>query len=681
MNNTRYLELDFYRTSYKSVKAHQYDKNTRFIEVTCINDASVCQLNSDSMNCRLKLTTPDGRHMWKDEEIQANGTILISLEESMLLVPGICKAELNIYELDSQKLLSTMPFDLIVIGSVYDNSIIESTDEFNALNTLLFAAHGIYETLKEHITNFLNPHKVTKTQVGLGNVPNVTTNNQTPSYTEADSLTKLVSGEKLSVAFGKISKSITDLISHIANKNNPHGITKGQVGLGHADDTSDQDKPVSIAQQTALDKKVDKTTVADPSTLGLVKSGTDITVDANGNVSVNDNSHKHTVNNISDLTATAAELNVMHGITASTAELNYTDGVTSNIQTQLNSKAPTANPILTGIPKAPTAAAGADTTQIATTAFTQTAVSNHNASPTAHNDIRDLIAGLTTRLNALADSDDTTLDQLSEIVSYIKSNRTLIENVTTNKINVSDIVNNLTSTSANKPLSAKQGKVLKDLIDALTPASIGALPASTKYAESPSVGGDANRAVKLKDSNNGKDITVTYGKTEQSSTSCLASWNGYELGAISPSKVNAGSAASVLDYGDASKTIKIGFTGTGLSADQATHIAAYTDSGRKIKDLSFANLKVKMGLDKVTNTATGNGTVTINQAGVPKGTFTMNQNGNTTIELTDNNTTYSAATQSAPGLMSAGDKKNLMVLQRTQMPTACQRRHLIPGEA
>ena len=42
---------------------------------------------------------------------------------------------------------------------------------------------------------------------------------------------------------------------------------------------------------------------------------------------------------ISDVTATAAELNVLDGITSTTTELNYTDGVTSNIQTQLNTKA------------------------------------------------------------------------------------------------------------------------------------------------------------------------------------------------------------------------------------------------------------------------------------------------------------------------------------------------------
>lgn len=95
-----------------------------------------------------------------------------------------------------------------------------------------------------------------------------------------------------------------------------------------------------------------------------------------------------------------------------------------------------------------------------------TQISTHNTSTSAHNDIRTLITDLTGRLNALADSDDTTLDQLSEIVSYIKSNRTLIEEVTTNKVNVSDIVNNLTTNVINKPLSAAQGVTIKSLIDA-----------------------------------------------------------------------------------------------------------------------------------------------------------------------------------------------------------------------
>ena len=45
---------------------------------------------------------------------------------------------------------------------------------------------------------------------------------------------------------------------------------------------------------------------------------------------------------INDLTATAAELNIMDGVTATAAELNFVDGVTSNVQTQVDAKQPYA---------------------------------------------------------------------------------------------------------------------------------------------------------------------------------------------------------------------------------------------------------------------------------------------------------------------------------------------------
>lgn len=114
-------------------------------------------------------------------------------------------------------------------------------------------------TLNEHTKNTENPHKVTAQQVGLGNVPNVTTDNQTPTFTQSSTLSEINSGEKLSTLFGKIKKAIVDLISHLANTSNPHSVTKSQVGLGNVDDTSDADKPISTATKTALDGKAPKT--------------------------------------------------------------------------------------------------------------------------------------------------------------------------------------------------------------------------------------------------------------------------------------------------------------------------------------------------------------------------------------------------------------------------------------
>jgi hypothetical protein len=51
------------------------------------------------------------------------------------------------------------------------------------------------------------------------------------------------------------------------------------------------------------------------------------------------------LNILDGVTSTAAELNILDGVTATAAELNYSDGVTSNIQTQLDTKATTGKAI------------------------------------------------------------------------------------------------------------------------------------------------------------------------------------------------------------------------------------------------------------------------------------------------------------------------------------------------
>ena len=109
----------------------------------------------------------------------------------------------------------------------------------------------------------------------------------------------------------------------------------------------------------------------------------------------------------------------------------------------------------------------------------------HNVAADSHNDIRLIVKGLTDRLNALADSDDATLDQMSEIVAYIKANRGLIESVTTTKVNVSDIIDNLTTNVGDRPLSAAQGVALKALIDAIkVPTNVSAFDNDAGYITS-----------------------------------------------------------------------------------------------------------------------------------------------------------------------------------------------------
>lgn len=91
-------------------------------------------------------------------------------------------------------------------------------------------SYALKVDLQSHIDDHNNPHQVTKEQLGLGNVPNKSTNNQTPTYTARTSLASLVSGEKMTVAFGKIAFAVQSLIDHIGNKNNPHAVTAAQAG-------------------------------------------------------------------------------------------------------------------------------------------------------------------------------------------------------------------------------------------------------------------------------------------------------------------------------------------------------------------------------------------------------------------------------------------------------------------
>ena len=86
------------------------------------------------------------------------------------------------------------------------------------------------EDFDKHTADKNNPHSVTKQQVGLGNVPNLAPSDQVPTFTEATTLANIASGEKASTLFGKIKLAISKLIEHLNNRSNPHNTTAAQVG-------------------------------------------------------------------------------------------------------------------------------------------------------------------------------------------------------------------------------------------------------------------------------------------------------------------------------------------------------------------------------------------------------------------------------------------------------------------
>lgn len=78
---------------------------------------------------------------------------------------------------------------------------------------------------------------------------------------DIDDDTKALLNQEIQRATDAEGAIAQDLSDHEADHANPHQVTKEQVGLGNADNTSDVDKPVSTAQQTALDAKVDDTQI------------------------------------------------------------------------------------------------------------------------------------------------------------------------------------------------------------------------------------------------------------------------------------------------------------------------------------------------------------------------------------------------------------------------------------
>lgn len=84
----------------------------------------------------------------------------------------------------------------------------------------------IKESLDAHIGNKSNPHNVTKAQIGLGNVQNLT---------PADMPVSTVQAAAIADAKAAGTKAQTDLNTHANRRDNPHKVTRAQLGLATTD--------------------------------------------------------------------------------------------------------------------------------------------------------------------------------------------------------------------------------------------------------------------------------------------------------------------------------------------------------------------------------------------------------------------------------------------------------------
>lgn len=211
MQSTQYVTLDLNtRSVFSYIRAKQGDSGSRFVCVTLTENGAAYQL-PDGVEANFRCLKPDGNSVYNPAVINDDGTITVELTEQVLAVPGVVSSDVCLCDTQGD-ILSTVSFEIRVDPAPV-GTMVASESELLTLLDIIARSEGIVLNMEEinaHIAKTSgNPHKVTAAEVGLGNVPNVATNDQTPTYTQAEEFENLVSGEKLSVSMGKIMKAIT----------------------------------------------------------------------------------------------------------------------------------------------------------------------------------------------------------------------------------------------------------------------------------------------------------------------------------------------------------------------------------------------------------------------------------------------------------------------------------------
>lgn len=150
------ITLDFTVPRIKNVRCIEDDSNSRTIKINITNNGEAYPLDSGSMDVKYKIHKPDHTYIYNAVPIDNDGGVTIKLPDQAMAVPGISKSELQVSESKNGKIISTMPFNIIVEKSVLTSQDIISKSESDVFGNII-----------EHITDHNNPHKVTAEQLNI----------------------------------------------------------------------------------------------------------------------------------------------------------------------------------------------------------------------------------------------------------------------------------------------------------------------------------------------------------------------------------------------------------------------------------------------------------------------------------------------------------------------------------
>lgn len=150
---TAKITLDLYTKNVVSVNAKQYDNQTRYIEITCVENGIVFTVDKSIMSAFIRFKKPDDNGVFNEVEVTSDGKLKIELTEQMLSAPGRAIADIfllrkvftseekptnidDIYKVNAP-IISIMDFYINITPTALNHSQIESSYEFNALTNAL----------------------------------------------------------------------------------------------------------------------------------------------------------------------------------------------------------------------------------------------------------------------------------------------------------------------------------------------------------------------------------------------------------------------------------------------------------------------------------------------------------------------------------------------------------------
>ena len=134
-----------------------------------------------------------------------------------------------------------------------------TTDKLNRIpDKLITDTVNVNQSTTEAVLNFTT-YRQEAQQVGRNTLTITSATISQAGLMSSSDKTKLDGLKDQAGITSDIDAVQTNLETHINNKSNPHEVTKDQVGLGNVDNTSDANKPISTATQTALNGKFSAT--------------------------------------------------------------------------------------------------------------------------------------------------------------------------------------------------------------------------------------------------------------------------------------------------------------------------------------------------------------------------------------------------------------------------------------